>query len=283
MKVIRSITQIRRFTQGQDRRRKKIGLVPTMGFLHEGHLSLMRRARAECDIVISSIFVNPTQFGPREDFKKYPRDFRRDRQLAQACGVDVLFSPRPEDMYPAGSATSVCVEGLSSRLCGSFRPGHFRGVATVVMKFFHIIEPDRAYFGWKDAQQVLVIKRMVQDLNMPITIRALPTVREVDGLALSSRNTYLSRRQRDEAPVLYASLQRAKGMIQSGTKESRSIVGAMKRFIGEHSSARIQYIELVDMKELKPVSRIKKGMILIALAAFFGQTRLIDNIRIRCS
>lgn len=262
------------------RRGKGIGFVPTMGYLHEGHLSLIRRARKENDYLVISVFVNPTQFGPKEDFKRYPRNFSRDKKLSKLSGVDAIFYPQAKDMYPDGYKTFVTVEHLSNVLCGASRPGHFQGVCTVVNKLFNIVQPDVAYFGQKDAQQAIIIKRMVKDFNLPLKIKVLPIVREEDGLAMSSRNTYLSKQQRQEAIILYYSLQAAVGMIQSGYKAPREIIAQMRKMIKSRRSSRIDYIKIVDFYSLKEVKKIK-GRLLIAVAVFFGKTRLIDNVNIR--
>ena len=256
---------------------KTIGFVPTMGYLHEGHLSLIRKARKENDYVVISIFVNPAQFGPREDFTKYPRNFLRDKKLARSCGVDSIFYPSAKAMYPQGYKTSVLVEDLSNVLCGARRPGHFRGVTTVVLKLFNIVGPDAAYFGRKDAQQAIIIKKMVEDLNLPVKIKVLPIVREKDGLAMSSRNTYLSKQERENATILYNSLQTAVGMIKSGDKDPRKITAAVRKMIKAKRGARIDYIKIVDFDTLKEVKKIKARS-LIAVAVFIGKTRLIDNI-----
>ena len=277
MKVISDIQQMQAWSKEIHRRRKTIGFVPTMGYLHEGHLSLMRRARKENDELVISIFVNPTQFGPGEDFKRYPRNFSRDKELSKSCGVDVIFYPRARDMYPQGYKTCVDVEYLSNVLCGASRPGHFRGVSTVVLKLFNIVQPDAAYFGRKDAQQAIVVEKMVKDLNLALRIKTLPTIREKEGLALSSRNTYLNKQQRENAVILYKSLQTAVGMIQSGHKDPRKIIAQMRKMIKSRRGARIDYIRIVDIRSLTEVKRIK-GRLLIAVAVFFGKTRLIDNV-----
>ena len=256
---------------------KTIGLVPTMGYLHEGHLSLVRTAKKHMDVVIMSIFVNPIQFAPGEDLERYPRDLRRDEALARDAGVDILFYPSEGQMYPAGNSTYVNVEGLTESLCGASRPGHFRGVTTVVAKLFGIVKPDMAYFGQKDAQQAIVIKKMVEDLNMDIDLKILPTVREKDGLAMSSRNVNLSEEERGDAPILYEALRRAESLIGGGETDPKRIVRAMKDMIGEKKCAKIDYISIVDTKKLKPVGAIS-GEVLLALAVFIGKTRLIDNI-----
>ena len=265
------------FCRRARRQGKTIGFVPTMGYLHEGHLSLIRCCRRENDYVVASIFVNPSQFGLKEDFRRYPRNFKRDSCLAQEAGVDVLFCPRVSDIYPPGYRTYVIVEDLSQRLCGAFRPGHFRGVATVVLKLFNIIGPQRAYFGQKDAQQAVIIDRMKADLNLGVKIRILPIVRGRSGLALSSRNSYLNRQQTEQAAILYKALQTAVGMVKSGQKDPRKITARMRKIIKASSIARIQYIRIVDLETLKQVKRIK-GNLLIALACFFKNVRLIDNV-----
>ncbi len=280
MKVISSIRQMQAWSRRMRHEGKTIGFVPTMGYLHEGHLSLMRRARKENDALVISVFVNPTQFGPREDFRRYPRNFAGDKKLSGDCGADVIFYPRAKDMYPRGYKTYVEVKDLSNVLCGASRPGHFRGVTTVVFKLFNIVQPEIAYFGRKDAQQTIIVERMVKDLNLPIKIRTLPIVRETDGLAMSSRNSYLSGQQRKDALILFNSLQAAVGMIQSGYREPREIVAQMRKMIKSKRSARIDYIKLVDINDLKAVKEIK-GRILIAVAVFFGKTRLIDNVMVR--
>ncbi|MBN1872545.1 MAG: pantoate--beta-alanine ligase [Candidatus Omnitrophica bacterium] len=256
---------------------KRIGFVPTMGYLHEGHASLLRRARRENDLVVLSIFVNPTQFSAGEDYKRYPRDLKRDARVARKEGVDVIFHPSASDMYKKDNSTRVDVEGLSENLCGRYRPGHFRGVATVVAKLLNVIPADVAYFGQKDAQQAFIIKRMIRDLNMAVKIKILPTVREKDGLAMSSRNRYLSAAERREAPVGYRSLILARKMIEKGEKRSEKVIRSMKDFVHRNSNAKIQYILIVDKDTLKDVKTVK-GAVLIAIAFYFGGTRLIDNM-----
>lgn len=253
-----------------------LGLVPTMGALHEGHTSLIQLARRECQAVVVSIFVNPLQFGPREDFSRYPRPLESDLQKCQEAGVDVVFTPTPELMYPKNYSTAVEVAGLQDGLCGASRPGHFRGVATVVLKLFNLVQPDRAYFGQKDAQQVRIIQQMVQDLNVPVEIRVGQTVRAQDGLALSSRNQYLDADQRRQAPVLYRVLQEATAQIQGGTKDARTIRDQMVKTLAETPGAGVDYVALVDADSLKPVTHLQ-GKVLLALAVRFGTTRLIDN------
>lgn len=257
-----------------------IGLVPTMGALHEGHLSLIRAARAECGFVVVWVFVNPTQFGPTEDLDRYPRDLERDRLLATEAGADLIFAPGGEDIYPEGFSTWVDVEGLTEGLCGASRPDHFRGVCTVVTKFFNICAPDRAYFGQKDAQQLAVIRRMVRDLNMPIEIIACPIVREADGLALSSRNVYLSEEERRQAPALSRSLEAATALVAAGERDAAVVEAQILRILTAAPLGEIDYIAIVDAADLEPVESIT-GETLIALAVRFGGTRLIDNTIIR--
>ncbi len=255
----------------------QIGLVPTMGALHEGHLSLVRAAKAQCAVVAVSIFVNPTQFGPNEDFTKYPRSFGHDCQLLENEGVDLLFAPPVEEMYPGGAVTWVAVEELSDRLCGRSRPGHFRGVTTVVAKLFHIVEPDVAFFGQKDAAQVAIIRRMVRDLNFPVEIIACPIIREPDGLAMSSRNSYLDPQQRKAALVLSRSLMRVRSRFESGERGAVELVESGRRAFAEEPSVRLDYLEVAHPETLVPLPNVT-GPALVAVAAFVGTTRLIDNI-----
>jgi pantoate--beta-alanine ligase len=256
---------------------RRIGLVPTMGALHEGHLSLIRAARTQSDIVAVSLFVNPLQFGPKEDLAKYPRSFERDRQLLETEKVDLLFAPSNEDMYPAGVTTFVTVEGLSDKLCGRSRPGHFRGVTTVVAKLFHIVEPDLAFFGQKDAAQVAIIRRMVRDLDLPVRIMVCPIVREKDGLAMSSRNAYLDPQQRKQAPALNRALMRVQTMADTGERNAAPLIEAGKQVIADEPGVRLDYFEVVNPDTLDPVDDISSGA-LVAVAAFLGNTRLIDNL-----
>ena len=256
---------------------KRLGFVPTMGALHEGHLSLARAAKASCDAVAASIFVNPAQFGPTEDLAKYPRNFERDRELLENEGVELLFAPSVEEMYPAGDVTWVTVEGLSAKLDGRSRPGHFRGVTTVVAKLFHIVEPDAAFFGQKDAAQVAIIRRMAADLNFPVEIVACPIVREPDGLAMSSRNAYLDPQQRKQALVLHRSLLHANKLWEAGERDATKIIAAAQEEFAEEKSVRLDYFEIVDPDSLDPVENVANGA-LVAVAAFVGQTRLIDNL-----
>jgi pantoate--beta-alanine ligase len=277
MKVIDTVARMMTFSRMVRKEGKTIGLVPTMGYLHEGHLSLVKAAKISNDIVVMSIFVNPIQFGPKEDYNNYPRDLGRDEELARSAGVDVTFYPSAKDIYPEGYATYVNVEGLAKGLCGKSRPGHFRGVTTVVAKLFGIVKPDAAYFGQKDAQQAAVIKKMAEDLNMDIDIRVLPTVREADGLAKSSRNKYLSGAGRRDAAILYQSLLRAQSLIKEGEKDPNKVIKTIKAMIKTKGSSRIDYVSIVDPGNLKDVATIK-GPVLVALAVFIGKTRLIDNV-----
>jgi len=279
MKVVRSVAAMQRIAR-ELKRRGRIGFVPTMGFLHEGHLQLVRVARRQSDFVVVSIFVNPIQFGPKEDYRRYPRDFNRDRRLLKSAGADFIFCPGVKDVYPEGFATLVHVERLGEGLCGKSRPGHFRGVTTVVAKLFNIVLPDVAVFGAKDAQQAFVIRRMTRDLGFQTRIVILPTAREKDGLAMSSRNVYLTPEQRAEAPVLHRSLVLAKRLIRQGERQAAKVKAAMGRLIQRESDGRIDYVEMVDTDELRPVRTIK-GETLIALAVFYGKTRLIDNTIVR--
>ncbi|MFH1664742.1 MAG: pantoate--beta-alanine ligase [Candidatus Omnitrophota bacterium] len=281
MRIITSINDMTEFSRGAGREGRSIGFVPTMGYLHEGHMSLCRAARSECDIVVLSIFVNPAQFGPGEDLDKYPRDMGRDRRLAEKEGVDVIFAPEAGEMYPAGSNTYVEIEGpLVGALCARSRPGHFRGVATVVAKLFNIVAPDRSYFGQKDAQQAAIVKRMAGDLNMPVSIRVCPIVREEDGLAMSSRNVYLSREERKSALALYRSLERADEMARGGERSAARIREEVLKVLGSEKEIRVDYAEIVDADSLEAVEEIKDNT-LVALAAFVRKTRLIDNVIIR--
>lgn len=279
MRVVRKVKTMQDIAQDAKRKGRVIGFVPTMGYLHEGHLSLARIARKKSDLCVVSIFVNPLQFGPKEDFKEYPRDIRRDKKLLEKEGVDILFYPEEKEMYANDFATYVKVEKLTEGLCGRSRLEHFQGVTTVVCKLFNIVMPSFSVFGQKDAQQALVIKRMVRDLNMPIKIIIAPTIREKDGLAMSSRNIYLLGKEREEATVLYRSLKVAKEMIERGERNPNAIIGKMREMI-EETSGKIDYIAIVDTQELKEVDLIK-GEVLIALAVYFSKARLIDNIIVR--
>jgi len=282
MKIIAAIPDMHTATRSIRGKGKRLGLVPTMGALHEGHLSLVRAARARCDVVAVSIFVNPTQFGPNEDFAKYPRSFERDRNLLAKEGVDFIFAPSAEEMYPAGATTWVTVEGMSDRLCGRSRPGHFRGVTTVVAELFHIVEPDLAFFGQKDAAQAAIIRRMVRDLNLPVEIVVCPIVREPSGLAMSSRNAYLSAEQKQSALVLYGSLKEIARRFQSGERDTDRLIAAGKQIVAADSSVRLDYLEIVDPETLEPLSIVTPPA-LVAVAAFVGSTRLIDNVVLEIS
>lgn len=277
MKIIKTPPVMAKVALAYKRKGKTIGFVPTMGALHEGHLSLIRRAARENDIVAVSIFVNPMQFGPKEDFNKYPRNLKHDEMLCKKAGADIIFYPRPDNMYGSNYRTYITVSGLSEVLCGKSRPGHFRGVATVVAKLFNIIQPDIAYFGQKDAQQAIIIKKMSEDLNFSVKIKVMPTVREKDGLAMSSRNIYLNSHQRKDALVLSQALKNAEALINKGILDVRKITREMHRLISSKPSVRIDYIAAVDTKSLEPVKRISRGC-LIALAVRIGKTRLIDNM-----
>jgi len=277
MRVVSTIDEVRRWVWQERQQGATIGLVPTMGYLHEGHLSLVQRAREQCDRVVMSIFVNPLQFGPQEDFDRYPRDLERDAQLAREAGVDLIFHPPVEEMYPRPILTHVSVDKLSETLCGVSRPGHFRGVATVVTKLFHIVQPDRAYFGEKDIQQLRVIEQMVEDLNFPLVVVGCPIVREPDGLAKSSRNVYLSPAERQQAPVIYASLRRAQEAFTAGERDGKKLVSLVREGIAQAPDAKIDYVRLVDRYTLDDVLRVERPAILAA-AVRFGSTRLIDNV-----
>jgi len=276
---IETIAGLRSVLEEARSRGATVGLVPTMGALHEGHLALIRKARSENDLVAVSIFVNPTQFVAGEDRETYPRDLARDLQLARSAGADLVFGPPVEEMYPKGFSTWVEVEGLTQGLCGASRPGHFRGVCTVVAKLFNICRPDRAYFGEKDAQQLAVIKKMVSDLDIPLAIVPCPTVRESDGLALSSRNVRLSPEARAQAPVLYRALSAALTLVENGERDARRLNDEICAVLAEADLAKIDYVEIVDADDLVPVD-VLAGPCLIALAVWFGKTRLIDNITV---
>lgn len=283
MRIIRDPRCLARALAQQKKRGLRIGFVPTMGALHAGHRSLIRRARQENDCVVVSIFVNPLQFAPHEDLKKYPRSPRQDICLCRESGVNFVFVPVPPALYRPDFSTAVTVKGLSDVLCGRSRPGHFEGVATVVAKLFHIVSPDVAYFGQKDAQQALIIGRMARDLDFGVRIKVLPIVREADGLAMSSRNAYLDSPQRKQAAVLYQSLKAARSLIvKQRVYRPAVIIGRMRSVIRRSSGARIDYIAIVSADDLTPVRKIR-GKCLIAVAAWFGTTRLIDNIVVTSS
>lgn len=283
MRIFATIAEMRAASRVARRAGRRLGLVPTMGALHEGHLSLVRAAKSSCNAVAASIFVNPTQFGPTEDLAKYPRSFDRDRAMLEREGVDFIFAPAVEEMYPAGAVTWVTVEELSSKLDGRSRRGHFRGVATVVAKLFHIVEPDVAFFGQKDAAQVAVIRRMVRDLNLPVEIQVCPIVREPDGLAMSSRNSYLSPEQREQALILHRSLRQVETLTQAGEHNAQKLIETGTKEFGVadsdagDSSVRLDYFEIVSPETLDPVEDVSNGA-LVAVAAYVGTTRLIDNL-----
>ena len=277
MKICKTIDEMRYASREARRERKRLGFVPTMGALHEGHLSLMRAAKAKCDVVAVSIFVNPLQFAPGEDLAKYPRTFERDTSLLEKESIDILFAPTPEEMYPAGAITYVTVEGLSDKLCGRSRPGHFRGVTTVVAKLFNIVEPDLAFFGQKDAAQATIIRRMVRDLNLPVEIAVYPIVREPDGLAMSSRNAYLSPQERKSALILHRALSEVKSRFDQGERNAANLIKTGKQLIAQQPAVRLDYFEIVDPATLDPIGELTKS-VLVAVAAFVGNTRLIDNI-----
>jgi pantoate--beta-alanine ligase len=271
VKTVRTVEEIR----GELAGRKRVGLVPTMGFLHEGHLSLIRHAHEDCETVVVSLFVNPKQFGEGEDLDAYPRDEERDARLAEGCGADILFAPGLDEVYPDGFSTSVAVGGLTDVLCGSARPGHFAGVTTVVTKLFNMVRPDVAYFGQKDAQQALVIRKLVRDLDMPVRIEVCPTVREPDGLALSSRNAYLSADERERALSLNRALRAAEAAVAEGRTDADDVLTAAREQL-QQAGIEPEYLELRSAKDLAPVERVN-GSTLLAVAAQVGRARLIDN------
>ncbi len=277
MFIFHTVAETREFVRQARAKGHSVGLVPTMGFLHEGHLELMRWAGERCDTVIISIFVNPAQFGPNEDFARYPRDLERDARLVEKVGVDAIFNPPVEEMYPVGFCTNVNVERITEKLCGISRPDHFRGVATVVTKLFNIVKPDYAFFGQKDAQQALVIQKMVADLNMDLEVVVVPTVREPDGLAMSSRNLYLEPDQRRAALVLYRSLRLAEEAFRSGERDTKKIRQQVISMINAEPLADIDYVEIYSCPGLEAIEKIE-GQALLALAVKIGNARLIDNI-----
>ncbi len=276
MQIINTVPAMQSFCRELRMRGVVLGFVPTMGALHEGHLSLVRRAKAECDVVAASIFVNPLQFAPGEDLARYPRTFEEDCKLLEAEGVEALFAPDAEEMYPDGALTTVTVAGIGDRLDGASRPGHFAGVATIVAKLFNVVRPDRAYFGQKDAAQLAVIRQMVRDLNFDVELVGCPIVRDRDGLALSSRNRFLSATERQQALVLPAALARMKQMIAEGERDSATLIrGGMEAF-QTVTGVRVDYLSVVDARTLLPVASVHSGT-LVAIAAYVGNTRLIDN------
>jgi pantoate--beta-alanine ligase len=277
MKIARTIKAVRKLVKASHGEGQSVGFVPTMGALHRGHISLIEAAVKKTDFVVVSIFVNPTQFGPAEDFGKYPRPLKADLAICRKAGVDVVFVPAAKEIYGEGNLTWVNVEKISEPLCGEFRPGHFRGVATVCAKLFNIIMPDVAFFGQKDAQQAVIIKRMAADLNMPLKIVVCPTVREADGLAMSSRNQYLSKEERKYAAYVYKSLQKCRQMIVDGVKDSSKITSQMRKILNKVPSIKIEYVSIVDAETLEPINRLA-GKVLAAVAVKIGTTRLIDNV-----
>ncbi len=276
MRVIQTIKEMQQEMKSLHKTRKTIGFVPTMGFLHEGHMELMKEARKENDVVVLSIFVNPLQFGPNEDFDKYPRNIERDEQIAENAGVDFLFYPQVDEMYPTKPSVTAVVHQRIDALCGKSRPGHFDGVATVVTKLFNIVTPDKVYFGMKDAQQVAVIDGLIEDFNFPITLVPVATVREADGLAKSSRNVYLSEIERIEAPTIYRALQRAKEIVERGEHNSQQVEQLIQEMI-EETSGKVDYINILTYPALTTLDIIN-GKIIVAVAVKFAQARLIDNI-----
>ena len=282
MKTIVSTSEIQKFSEQARLRKNTVGLVPTMGYLHKGHLSLIAKAKRSCDVIITSIFVNPTQFAPNEDFARYPRDIEHDSKLCESAGSTVLFVPQENEMFPKGYSTYVTVDGLSSVLEGKFRPSHFRGVTTVVAKLFSLTKPHKAFFGQKDAQQCIVIKKMVKDLNFAVEVVVEPIVREKDGLAMSSRNIYLSEEERSQALVLHASLRRAEEMVDYGERDASVITEEVTRMIHTKPAATLDYAAVVDADSLAVIDSLERGAkALVVLAARFGTTRLIDNTIIR--
>jgi len=280
MEIIRTISWMKETVRQARAENHVVGFIPTMGALHEGHLSLIRRARADCSRVYASIFLNPTQFGPNEDLSKYPRTFERDVEQLNNAGVDVLFAPDAKEIYPAGFHTYVNVEGLSDRLEGKSRPGHFRGVATVVLKLFEIVKPQFAYFGRKDAQQVRILRQMATDLNLNAEIVVCPIVREPDGLALSSRNTYLDPEERSAATVLHRALDQARRELNAESRDALRLQTAIRRILSNEPLARVDYVEIVDAETFEPVASIGPRPVYALLAVFIGKTRLIDNLLI---
>jgi pantoate--beta-alanine ligase len=278
MLLLKTIAETRNACERIRTAGKTLGLVPTMGALHRGHLSLVRAAQASCDAVAVSIFVNPTQFGPKEDFAGYPRSLEQDCRILEAAGIDLVFAPSAAEMYPNGSSTFVEAAGPSERLDGASRPGHFRGVATVVAKLLHIFAPERAFFGQKDAAQVAVLRKMVRDLQFAVRLEVCPTVREPDGLALSSRNSNLSDEQRRQALVLYRALLTVQQQVESGEHDAGKLIAGALRILAEEPAVRVDYFSLVDPETLEDVLDVRPGAALAAVAALVGTTRLIDNL-----
>ena len=282
MKIVGTIKEVRQEVVNWRKEGLSVGFVPTMGYLHEGHQSLIKRAVAENDRVVVSVFVNPMQFGPTEDLDSYPRDLEADAALCEATGAALIFHPEPEEMYTDGFCSFVDMNGLTKELCGKSRPIHFRGVCTVVSKLFHIVTPDRAYFGQKDAQQLAVIKRMVADLNIPVEIIGCPIIREADGLAKSSRNTYLNPQERQAALILSKSIFLGKQMVEEGERSAAAVIKAMSDLIATEPLARIDYVDVVDFATIEKTDIIK-GETLVAIAVYIGKTRLIDNFIVTVS
>ncbi|MBR6770514.1 MAG: pantoate--beta-alanine ligase [Lachnospiraceae bacterium] len=280
MQTVKTIAEVRKQIKEWRQQGLSIGFVPTMGYLHEGHGSLMEKAKEECDRVVASIFVNPMQFGANEDLDCYPRDLEADTRLCESIGVDLIFHPEVEEMYAEGFCSFVDMDGLTQELCGKSRPTHFRGVCTVVSKLFHIVMPDKAYFGQKDAQQLAVIRRMVKDLDMDIQIVGCPIIREEDGLAKSSRNTYLNPEERKAALILSQTIRLGEKLVGEGMRETKTLVEAMKENLSTEPLARIDYVEAVSMDSMQKVEKLE-GEILVAMAVYIGKTRLIDNFMIR--
>jgi len=279
MEVAKTIESVRNLVKAARSKGQKIGFVPTMGALHIGHISLIEAAVKKCDFVVVSIFVNPTQFSPSEDFEKYPRPLEADLEICRKAGIDVVFAPTQEQMYPQKNLTWVNIEKLTEQLCGQFRPAHFRGVTTVCAKLFNIVAPDIAFFGQKDAQQAIVIKQMVADLNMPGEIVVCPTVRQPDGLAVSSRNQYLTEEQKKDATYVYKSLQKCQEMIDAGVRDSETVIAEMRKILNQAPSIKIEYISIVDAETLQTIGKIT-GKVLAAVAVKIGSARLIDNIMV---
>ena len=276
IEVVHTIKEVREIVKEWRKEGLTVGLVPTMGFLHEGHKSLVDRAVKENDRVVVSVFVNPMQFGPTEDLDKYPRDLAADTRLCEAAGANLIFNPEPEEMYDEGFCSFVDMNGPTAELCGKSRPTHFRGVCTVVNKLFNIVQPDRAYFGQKDAQQLSVIRRMVMDLNIPIEIVPCPIIREADGLAKSSRNTYLNPEERKAALILSRAIKVGQQCVENGERDTHKVVDAMKALIETEPMARIDYVEAVDLNSVQKIDKVQ-GEVLFAMAVYIGKTRLIDN------
>lgn len=276
MKLVHTIKEVREYINEWRKEGKSIGLVPTMGYLHEGHQSLIAASVRENDKTVVSVFVNPTQFGPNEDFEAYPRDIEKDSALCEETGADLIFNPQAEEMYPEGFCSYANITGLSDALCGKSRPIHFKGVCTVVSKLFNIVTPDKAYFGEKDAQQLAIIRRMVRDMNYQLEIVGCPIIREEDGLAKSSRNTYLNNQERQAALVLSKSIFAGRKMVEEGEKDANKIISCMKDIISSEKLANIDYVEMVNMDTMKNIDTVS-GNVLCAIAVYIGKTRLIDN------